>query len=47
MQDIEGINSVYADKLVGVGMSNIEKLLEKCSSPAGIEELEQTTGIEK
>ncbi|NEQ38608.1 MAG: DUF4332 domain-containing protein [Okeania sp. SIO3I5] len=47
IQDIENINSVYSEKLVGVGITNIEELLEKCSSLAGIEELEETTGIEK
>ncbi|MEM1170533.1 MAG: DUF4332 domain-containing protein [Cyanobacteria bacterium P01_H01_bin.35] len=47
IQDIEGVNSVYADKLAKVGISNIEELLEKCSSLAGIEELEKTTDIEK
>ncbi len=47
IQDLEGINSVYAEKLVGVGITNIEELLEKCLSLAGIEELEETTGIEK
>ncbi|MGK7919702.1 MAG: DUF4332 domain-containing protein [Trichodesmium sp.] len=47
IQDLEGINSVYADKLIEVGISNIEELLEKCSSLEEIEKLEQTTGIEK
>lgn len=47
IQDIEGIDSVYADKLIGVGITNIQTLLKKCSSLAGIEELQQTTGIEK
>ncbi len=47
IQDIEDINSVYSEKLVAVGITNIEELLEKCSFLAGIEELEQTTGIEK
>lgn len=47
IQDIEGIDSVYAGKLVGVGITNVEELLEKCTSLEGIEELEQTTGIAK
>ncbi|MGD1713293.1 DUF4332 domain-containing protein [Dapis sp. BLCC M172] len=47
IQDLEGINSIYTDKLAGVGINNIEELLEKCSSLTGIEELEQATNIEK
>ncbi|NEP86505.1 MAG: DUF4332 domain-containing protein [Okeania sp. SIO2C2] len=47
IQDIEGMNSVYAEKLIGVGITNVAELLEKCSSLAGIEELEQATSIEK
>ncbi|MDJ0553914.1 MAG: DUF4332 domain-containing protein [Microcoleaceae cyanobacterium MO_207.B10] len=47
IQDIEAIDNIYADKLVGLGITNIEKLLEKCSSLKGIEELAQITGIEK
>ncbi len=47
IQDIEDINSVYSEKLVGAGITNIEELLEKCSSLTGIEELEKNTGIEK
>ena len=47
IQDLEGINSIYVEKLVKVGITNIEELLEKCSSLAGIEELKETTGIEK
>ncbi|NET11924.1 MAG: DUF4332 domain-containing protein, partial [Okeania sp. SIO1H6] len=43
IQDIEGMNSVYAEKLIGVGITNVAELLEKCSSLAGIEELEQAT----
>ncbi|NEO56860.1 MAG: DUF4332 domain-containing protein [Okeania sp. SIO3B5] len=47
IQDIEGMNSVYAEKLIGVGITKVTELLEKCSSLAGIEELEQATSIEK
>lgn len=47
IQDIEGIDPVYVEKLVEVNILNVKKLLEKCSSLEGIEELEQTTGIEK
>lgn len=47
IQDIEGINSVYAKKLIEVGITNVAELLKKCSSLAGIEELEQATTIEK
>lgn len=43
--DIEGIGPVYAEKLVAAGIDNTEKLLEKCSKPAGRKALEEETGI--
>lgn len=43
--DIEGIGPVYAEKLIAAGIDNTEKLLEKCSKPAGRKALEEETGI--
>ena len=43
--DVEGIGPVYAEKLVAAGIDNTEKLLEKCSKPAGRKALEEETGI--
>ena len=43
--DVEGIGPVYAEKLVAAGIDNTEKLLEKCSNPAGRKALEEETGI--
>ncbi|NES68494.1 MAG: DUF4332 domain-containing protein, partial [Okeania sp. SIO2D1] len=36
IQDIEGMNSVYAEKLIEVGITNVAELLKKCSSLTGI-----------
>ena len=43
--DVEGIGPVYAEKLVAGGIDSTEKLLEKCSKPAGRKALEEETGI--
>ena len=43
--DVESIGPVYAEKLVAAGIDNTEKLLEKCSKPAGRKALEEETGI--
>ena len=43
--DVEGIGPVYAEKLVAAGIDNTEKLLDKCSKPAGRKALEEETGI--
>ena len=45
IEDVEGIGPVYAEKLVAAGIDNTEKLLEKCSKPAGRKALEEETGI--
>ena len=39
LTEIEGIGASYAGKLQGAGISNIEDLLEKGSSPKGRKEL--------
>ena len=42
---IEGIGSVYAEKLLGVGIKTTEALLEKGATPKGRETLAEATGI--
>lgn len=43
--DIEGIGSVYADKLKAAGITTTEKLLEAGATPQGRKSLEAQTGI--
>lgn len=43
--DVEGIGSVYAEKLIAVGIETTEQLLEKCAKPAGRKSLAEATDI--
>ena len=43
--DVEGIGPVYTEKLVAVGITDTDILLEKCAKPAGRKALEEETGI--
>ena len=43
--DVEGIGPVYAEKLLAVGVTDTDILLEKCAKPAGRKALEEETGI--
>lgn len=43
--DIEGIGTVYAEKLIAAGINTTEELLAKCAKPAGRKALEEATGI--
>ncbi len=43
--DIEGIGSVYAEKLIAAGINTDAELLEKCCKPAGRQALSDETGI--
>ena len=43
--DVEGIGPVYAEKLAAAGITDTDKLLEKCCKPAGRKALEDETGI--
>ena len=43
--DIEGIGSVYGEKLVAAGIITVDQLLEKGKTPAGRKALEEATGI--
>jgi len=43
--DIEGIGSVYAEKLAAVGITTTEALLKAGASPQGRQALEEKTGI--
>ena len=43
--DIEGIGTVYAEKLIAAGINTTEELLAKCAKPSGRKALEETTGI--
>ncbi|WMX16205.1 MULTISPECIES: DUF4332 domain-containing protein [unclassified Aureispira] len=45
--DIEGIGPKYAEKLNAVGITTIDELLDKGSTPSGRQDLEQSTGIDK
>lgn len=45
LTEIEGIGPAFAAKLKGIGIDNIEELLEKGSTPKGRNELEQASGI--
>ena len=44
IEDIEGIGRVNADKLRAMGISTVEKLLEKGASRSGRQEIVTTTG---
>ncbi|HOC31003.1 MAG: DUF4332 domain-containing protein [Armatimonadetes bacterium] len=43
--DIEGIGPAYAAKLEGIGVSSVEKLLEKGATKKGREALAEKSGI--
>ena len=43
--DIEGVGSVYGEKLVAAGIVTVDQLLEKGKTPAGRKALEESTGI--
>ncbi|MCI6160374.1 MAG: DUF4332 domain-containing protein [Prevotellaceae bacterium] len=43
--DIEGIGSVYAEKLLAAGIKDTDVLLDKCAKPAGRKTLSAETGI--
>lgn len=43
--DVEGIGSVYAEKLIAAGIETTEQLLEKCAKPAGRKALAEATDI--
>ncbi|MBR2101588.1 MAG: DUF4332 domain-containing protein [Prevotella sp.] len=43
--DVEGIGSVYAEKLLAAGVKDTDILLEKCAKPAGRKALAEETGI--
>ena len=43
--DIEGIGSVYAEKLAGAGITTVGALLKAGASPKGRETLAEKTGI--
>ncbi|MDC0230510.1 DUF4332 domain-containing protein [Aureispira] len=44
--DIEGIGSVYTDKLVAAGINTIEQLLNQGATKSGRNALEKETGID-
>lgn len=43
--EIEGIGSVYADKLIAAGIKTTDDLLEKAATKKGREQLAEETGI--
>ena len=45
IEDIEGIGPSYAEKLRGIGISTVEKLLEKGGTRAGRQEIVTGTGF--
>lgn len=45
IEDIEGVGSVYAEKLGAAGVTDTEELLAKAASRKGREALEEATGI--
>lgn len=45
ISDIEGVGSVYAEKLMGVDISTVEKLLEAGATRKGRKEIAEKTGI--
>ena len=45
VEQIEGIGSVYAEKLNAVGIKTTDELLAKCATPKGRKDLEEATGI--
>ncbi len=45
IEDIEGISTVYGDKLRAAGINTVDMLLEKCASKAGRSAIAKETGI--
>ena len=45
LTEIEGIGPAFSAKLKGIGIDNIEELLEKGSTPRGRQDLEEASGI--
>jgi predicted flap endonuclease-1-like 5' DNA nuclease len=45
VEDIEGIGSVYGEKLGGVGVKTVEDLLDAGAKPGGRDKLVASTGI--
>ncbi len=43
--DVEGIGKVYAEKLIGAGVTTTDVLLKQGSTPAGRKEIAEKTGI--
>lgn len=43
--EIEGVGSVYADKLIAAGIKTTDDLLEKAATKKGREQLAEETGI--
>lgn len=43
--EIEGVGSVYADKLIAAGIKTTDELLEKAATKKGREQLAEETGI--
>ena len=46
IEDIEGIGSVYADKLRAAGISSVQGLLKKGADPTGRKAIADTTGLD-
>lgn len=45
VEEVEGIGPVYGAKLVGVGVTSTDDLLERGAKPSGRQGLEDATGI--
>lgn len=45
VETIEGVGTVYAEKLNAAGVKTTENLLAKCATPKGRKELAEETGI--
>lgn len=45
VETIEGVGTVYGEKLNAAGIKTTEELLAKCATPKGRKELAETTGI--
>lgn len=46
IEDIEGIGSVYAEKLRAAGISSVQGLLKKGADPTGRKAIADTTGLD-
>lgn len=45
VETIEGVGTVYGEKLNAVGIKTTDELLAKCATPKGRQELAESTGI--